>query len=190
MVLCGGQSIRMGQDKGLLNYASGTWVEAAVEKLKVLSLPVLVSVNEAQYKSYSNLFQNSMLVIDNNTLTVHGPLKGILSAHLQYPNEDLLILACDMRNMQPAVLEYLINTFSCGGVDAAVFRNGDQMEPLCGIYSASGLHKIYEHYLHGLLKKFSMHSVLQLLHTTYLPVPEKWKGAFNNFNTAEDLQML
>jgi hypothetical protein len=35
-----------------------------------------------------------------------------------------------------------------------------------------------------------MHSILQLLHTTYLPIPEVWEPAFNNFNTAEDLKML
>jgi molybdopterin-guanine dinucleotide biosynthesis protein A len=189
VVLCGGQSTRMGQDKGLLHHASGTWAQAATEKLRALQLPVLVSVNEQQYDTYSKLFQKAMVVVDDATIAVEGPLAGVLAAHLQYRQEDLLILACDMRDMQLAVLEHLLATFANSNAEAMVFQNDDYIEPLCGIYAARGLNKVYEQYEHGLLKKFSMHAILQLLQTRYLQVSEYWKGAFKNFNAAEDLPM-
>jgi molybdenum cofactor guanylyltransferase len=190
VVLCGGQSSRMGKDKGLLQYQSTSWAQLAAEKLKQVQLHVVVSVNAQQYDAYRNLFQNLIVVIDANTLDIAGPLKGILSVHAQQPKEDLLILACDMRDMQPEVLEQLIVTNFDSDVEAVVFKNGDTIEPLCGIYTAKGLHKVYEQYRHGLLKKFSMQSVLQALDTIYLSVPENRENCFRNFNTAADLGLV
>jgi molybdenum cofactor guanylyltransferase len=190
IVLCGGQSSRMGTDKGLLQHQSTTWAQLAAGKLLQLQLPVVLSVNAQQYDWYNKLFQNLIVVPDDNNLNIGGPLKGVLTVHAQQPEENLLILACDMRDMQVPVLEQLCATFANTSAEAVVFCNGDYMEPLCGVYSANGLYKVYDLYAHGLLKKFSMQAVLQQLDTTYLPVPVNWQRAFKNFNTAEDLHAL
>jgi molybdenum cofactor guanylyltransferase len=190
VVLCGGQSSRMGSDKGLLLHQSATWTQLAVDKLRHLQLPVVLSVNAQQYVAYSNLFQNLILVTDDSNLNVGGPLKGLLSVHLSKPDDDLMVLACDMRDMQPEVLEHLMTIHSENQKEAVVFRNGDMIEPLCSIYTAKGLCKVNEQYRHGFLKKFSMHAILQYLDTLYIPVPEAWQNCFRNFNTAADLRML
>lgn len=190
VVLCGGQSSRMGTDKGMLLHKSVTWAQHAINKLQALELPVLLSVNEQQYGHYSKLFQNPMLIKDDGTLTVGGPLKGILSVHLQQPGEDLLVLACDMRNMKTEVLAHLITAHLNHNAEAVVFRSADTIEPLCGIYTAKGLHKLSQQYKHGHLKKFSMHHLLQLLTALYVPTPEAWQHCFRNFNSAEDLRAL
>lgn len=187
VVLCGGQSTRMGQDKGLLQHQSATWAQVAAEKLQQLHLPIVLSVNQQQLQTYQQLFQNLMLVADDATLTIGGPLKGLLSVHIQYPQEDLLILACDMRDMHQDVLKHLVATASGTDAEAVVFCDGDAVEPLCGFYSAGGLQKVYNQYRHGLLKKFSMQAVLQLLQAIYLPIPQAWQASFKNFNAPTDL---
>lgn len=190
VVLCGGQSARMGSDKGLLQHHSASWAQLAAGKLQQLQLPVVLSVNTQQYDIYRSLFQNLIAIPDADTLHIGGPLKGILTVHAQHHEENLLILACDMRDMQVPVMDYLIKTSAKTSAEAVIYQNGNYIESLCGVYSANGLQKVYDLYRRGLLKKFSMQSVLQLLDAIYLPVPEKWENCFRNFNTEADLGLL
>src|SRR6202012_3284429 len=99
VVLCGGQSSRMGQDKGLIATQTTNWAGLALEKLSSLNIPVVLSVNNRQKTSYQAIFSDKLLIADNPELSLKGPLAGILSIHLQYPTEDLFILACDLPYM-------------------------------------------------------------------------------------------
>src|SRR4051812_4885506 len=111
VILCGGQSTRMGADKGLLKQGSLTWAELAAHKLSSLQIPVSLSVNKEQATIYSKIFSPDQLIIDNEALSIKGPLLGVLSAHQNFPDEDLVILACDMIEMSASVLQDLINNY-------------------------------------------------------------------------------
>jgi molybdopterin-guanine dinucleotide biosynthesis protein A len=144
VILCGGKSSRMGSDKGLLKLHAGTWAQTAVEKLKSLQMSVVLSVNCSQYKDYSPIFTIEQLVKDDEGLDVHGPLSGVLSVHLKYPQEDLFVLACDMPLMEKKVLVQLLESYQQNmSYDAFVFTNEGEPEPLCAIYRANGLAQIY-----------------------------------------------
>src|SRR6185436_20377186 len=95
VILCGGQSSRMGSDKGLLIINEKTWTQIAIEKLASLDIPVKISVNSNQYSAYQSKFSSIELIVDDASLPVKGPLTAVLSCHLKYPSEDLFILACD-----------------------------------------------------------------------------------------------
>lgn len=187
VVLCGGQSLRMGADKGLLQYSDcAVWAQHTHDLLAALDIPVVVSVNNHQVKRYAAFFEEQQLAHDNPRLHIGGPLKGILSVHLQHPNEDLLILACDMIQMQQAPLLHLINKVNTKE-DAFIFRNDNRVEPLCAVYTSKALHKLYDLYEHNHLHKHSMHYVLQQLNVLYEDVIPEWKHFFSNYNSREDL---
>ncbi len=188
VVLCGGESTRMGSDKGLLKSNSITWTEIALDRFKVLKLPVILSVNDRQHSLYSKTFKNSILIEDDATLKIGGPLKGILSVHLQQPEEDLLVTACDTPDMRTEVLEHLIAARATTQAEAFAFRSDKHTEPLSAIYTTKGLKKINSLYRNDRLKRFSLHHVLEVLQTTWLPLPEEWKHYFYNFNTPQDLR--
>ena len=179
--------MRMGTDKGLLEHQSLAWAELAANKLGSVELPVALSVNELQFSNYSTKFSQFSIIKDNTSIEVHGPLKGILSVHLQFPEQDLFVLACDMAAMHPEVMTYLISTGQGKNEEAFVFLNENLAEPLCAIYTAEGLKKIYERYKHGQLKKNSLQHVLENLNTSYLTIPNNWKSYFNNYNSPDDL---
>jgi molybdopterin-guanine dinucleotide biosynthesis protein A len=188
VILCGGQSTRMGTDKGMLQKDATTWAQIAFNKLSALSIPVVLSVNHQQQFIYANHFDPSLLVIDDANLAIGGPLHGILSVHDQCPSSDLLVLACDMVAMETAVLQHLYNHSLVSNKDAIVFMNDSRAEPLCGIYKAAGLSKIKTLYAQGELKRYSMMYVLKLLGADYLSVPEEWVGYFENYNLPDDIQ--
>jgi molybdenum cofactor guanylyltransferase len=189
IILCGGRSSRMGSDKALLKTASGiTWVQAAVSKLTTLAIPVHISVNQYQVDRYLGLFSIHQLVPDNSQLLLKGPLLGILSAHLQYPEEDLFVLACDMPLIEPAILEELhLHYLSNPGDDAYVFTRMNEPEPLCGIYRAESLRHLMSLYQQQQLTRYHMKFALEQINTAYYPATAAQQRFFHNVNTPADL---
>jgi molybdopterin-guanine dinucleotide biosynthesis protein A len=187
VILCGGTSTRMGTDKGLLKEEGQTWAELAARKMAALHLPVFVSVNSRQFSMYEQIFPASQLVVDNESFEAKAPLFGLLSVHLQKREEDLFVLACDIRDMTTELMQRLLQRYNPETQEAAVYHTGDTPQPLCGIYSARGLKKIYDLFLHGELRLYSMIHTLEILTTNYVPVSTGDCSAFTNYNTPDEL---
>jgi len=190
IILCGGQSTRMGSDKGLLKLHATTWAQTAIDKIKAIKLPVLLSVNKDQYDGYAAIFNPQQLITDNDSLKLKGPLCGVLSVHMQYPQEDLLILACDMPLMETELLKELITHYQQGPAAAFVFTNDGEPEPLCGIYKATGLAHILHLYQTNQLPKHSMKYMLEHIITNLVPIADDKKKCFRNFNAHAELNGL
>ena len=178
----------MGVDKGLLKLHSITWAQTALEKMaKKLQLPAVLSVNSNQYNYYSLIFTPDQLIKDIEGLPIGGPLCGVLSVHFQYPEEDLMALACDMPLMDPTILTQLLTVYSQRSAHAFVFTNEGNPEPLCAIYTAKGL-SIITSLLHAnQLTKYSMKYALEHINTFLIPLTEDQKKYFLNFNTPAEL---
>ena len=188
VILCGGDSSRMGKDKGLIpatgqNLATENWAALAVEKMATLGVRVVLSVNERQLATYASVFPRDLLVPDDPTLSVKGPLAGLLSIHRQTPLEDLFVLACDLPLMEPVLLQALFSRRSVRtDAQAYLYTMDGEPEPLCGIYTAAGLDLITGLYRAKRLVRHSMKYALEQLDVDSLAVPEDKKGCFENFN--------
>lgn len=188
LVLCGGQSSRMGADKGLLNLENRSWVEWALKKCKAVHLETFISIRMEQMNSYKHFFSIEHFIQDNESLGYHGPLLGIMSAHKAFPTKDLLVLACDMIEMKEATLIALLQMqVSNPSYQAYCFMNQGNLEPLAAIYTASGLSKIQDLFLLKDLAKHSMKYVLSVLKTCCIPINPTQQSSFHNFNTPTDL---
>ncbi|MBP6431671.1 MAG: molybdenum cofactor guanylyltransferase [Ferruginibacter sp.] len=189
IILCGGQSTRMNNnDKGLVLLNTKTLTHIAFESLSRLSIPILISINEHQEINYANKFNSNLLIIDNPSLSIKGPLRGILSAHLQNPNDDFFILACDLPLIDFHLLKELFIKYQQNkSFDAFVFTNDNEMEPLCGIYTTNALQKTIALYSGNKLIKNSMKFVLSNLNVYTIKLAESQKRSFKNFNTISDL---
>jgi molybdenum cofactor guanylyltransferase len=191
VILCGGQSSRMGSDKGLLKLEANTWAQTAIDKMSALNIPIKISVNSQQYPDYTLVFPSTDLITDNITLSLKGPLLGVLSCHLQFPREDLFILACDMPLMESSLLQSLYKSYQLETTfNAYVFANEGEPEPLCGIYKASGLSAIMEMLVSGHLTRHSMKFVLDHLATMRIPLAETQQKYFRNLNAHAELNGL
>lgn len=186
VVLCGGQSTRMGSDKGLLTQDELTWAEVAVAKLSSLEIPVVVSVNKEQVNLYSKVFSASQLIIDDESILIKGPLLGLLSVHQQFPDEDLLVLACDMVDMGKKLLQDLLSVYKDSFHEACVYTVNGKRQPLCAVYTSKGLKPIFCLYRQGQLKKFSMMYALEGMNTNYISA-NAFEKHFANYNCVEDL---
>ena len=191
IILCGGQSSRMGSDKGLLVLEAKTWAQTAFDKLATLNIPMRLSVNEKQFADYAKVFAAENLITDGISIDVRGPLLGVLSAHIQNPADDLFLLACDMPLMEPLLLKELYNYYlQTPGTEVYIFTNDNEPEPLCGIYTAKGLSKIIALQKENKLVKHSMKFILNQLSVYTVVLKEEQKKYFRNFNAHAELNGL
>ena len=190
LILCGGQSSRMGTDKGMLKIQDATWAQTAVEKMSALNLKTVLSVNDTQYKNYAAFFSAEQLVKDSDLIDVKGPLHGLLSVHLKYPAEDLFVLACDMPLMEATILKQLMSYYEKQTAAAYVYTNDGEQEPLCAIYKAAALAYVLQQLQTNQLAKYSMKYVLGLVNTFSVPLADDQKKCFRNCNAQADLYGL
>jgi len=181
----------MGSDKGLLKLEANTWAQTAIDKMSVLNIPIKISVNSKQYPDYETVFPATDLITDDPTLSLKGPLLGVLSCHLKFPQEDLFVLACDMPLMEPSLLHTLYTHYQREtSYHAYIFTNEEEPEPLCGIYKAKGLSFIWDMFVSGRLSKHSMKFMLDHLDTLKTPATNEQKKFFRNFNAHAELNGL
>ncbi|MBG8554284.1 NTP transferase domain-containing protein [Hymenobacter guriensis] len=131
LVLAGGRSQRMGQDKGKLTYHGQEQRAYAAELLAPFCQDVHVScrpdqVVELEYAGLRPL---------PDTFSDLGPLSGLLSAFRQDPNAAWLIVACDLPLLSAATLEHLVRHRQAGRL-ATAFRSPENEwpEPLITIW--------------------------------------------------------
>jgi molybdopterin-guanine dinucleotide biosynthesis protein A len=101
----------MGRDKGLIESQNKTWVQLATVKLEELEIPVVISINEKQRESYEKVLPGKTVIVDDSTIALKGPVAALLSVHLQYPGEDLFVLACDLPLMETSILDDLYRSY-------------------------------------------------------------------------------
>lgn len=178
IVLCGGQSKRMGTDKGLLQLNGKTWSEHIAEKIKAQNIPVVISINEKQPATYSAIFKKDDLIIDQ--LPMHGPLNGLLTVYQQYPSKDILLMACDILDMEKSILLELINCYERNKADYFAYEENNFFQPLCAIYTSVGLQSIADRLSAGSLANYSFQHILNSGDTYRLH--SSFQKAFANYN--------
>lgn len=178
VVLCGGESKRMGNDKGLLQLNGKTWSENIAAKLKDQNIPVVISINQRQQETYSTIFKKEELITDQ--LSMHGPLNGLLTAHQQFPGKDILLIACDLIDMEASILLELINSYEKNEAEYFAYEENNFFQPLCAIYTSKALESLLERLNSGSLANYSFQYILNNSKTYRLYSSSK---AFANYNS-------
>lgn len=132
LLLMGGQSTRMGQDKSALDYHGKPQREHLTEMLLQCCESVYWSVNEHQF---STLDYNWML-LDKYPET--GPLGGLLTALAAFPDVPWLIVPCDLPQLDSDTLQYLLSNRN-PNTPVTAFWDADHTgaEPLVSLWEPS-----------------------------------------------------
>ncbi len=183
IVLAGGKSSRMGQEKGLILYRGKPLAMHMLDLLRPLCDHLLLSANDSRYRSFG-------VTVVPDLVEDAGPLAGLAAGLAASPTEGNLVVPCDTPFLNRDLLEYLLSHTAGHEVIIPLDPKG-QPHPLCGYYSRSILPAIEEQ-----LKK-NERKVLRLLeevNTLSLPVKESLPfyhaRLFANINTPDDLVML
>lgn len=134
LVLAGGQSSRMGQDKSSLQYFDKTQRQHLVDLLTPFCKEVWVSARAEQAQLWNDGLP--YLIDDVNwSDKLKGPILGIYSAMLRFPEAAWLVVACDLPFVDARALGDL-----CAARDASQLATAYQSpeeglpEPLIAIW--------------------------------------------------------
>ncbi len=133
LILAGGRSKRMGQDKSLLKYQGKSQLDCAVDLLTPFCAEVFVStrLDQSTQEGYAHLRQ----IHDLPQFSEIGPIGGILSAMTRYPNVSWIILASDLPFVTEETIKFLVEQRKTGTFATAYTSASDNLpEPLCAIW--------------------------------------------------------
>lgn len=145
LVLCGGQSVRMGRDKAFINYHSKEQYAFVADQMKPFTKNVFISCNSKQQLKIS---QDCSCVVDSATYINAGPMTGVLSAFEQLHDASLLVMGCDYPHFTETDIKALVEARE-EGYDVVCYHHPESGydEPLLAIYenhSASLLLNFYQ----------------------------------------------
>ncbi|QDH79201.1 molybdenum cofactor guanylyltransferase [Echinicola soli] len=181
LVLAGGKSSRMGQDKGELQYYHTNHRSYLYHTLRELCPKTFISCRADQ----ENIINSGLNhIVDEDQFK--GPLNGILSAHHQHPNKAWLVVAVDLPHIHEESLRALVRQRQ-PQKNATVYATHESKlpEPLIGIWEPKGLieaKKFMNESGKSCPRKFLMNSDVHLIY------PENDLELFNA-NFPEDYEM-
>lgn len=180
LVLAGGKSRRMGQDKALLDHDGQSQLTYVVSVLEACVEKVFVSTRSDQAGDEERAQFDQII----DRYEDMGPVAGILSALEERPAVDWLVVACDLPNINEQTIRYLLENRAGEQPFTAFTSSHDGLpEPLCAVYRAGSDDIIRRFIDEGLNcpRKILIRSDTRLLEQ---PHPE----ALDNVNTPDDLQ--
>lgn len=180
LVLTGGKSTRMKQDKSLLEYHGKSQLQYCFDLLSRCCERAFIS----------NRRDQSLLPAHKDLPQIHdrheniGPLDGILSAMSEHPEAAWLVLACDLPNVDEDVLNELISQRDRSLTATAYRSSHDGLpEPLCAIYEPAGITVLFDALSEGMTcpRKILIGADVKL-------IEQGRKSSLDNINNPDEYQ--
>lgn len=179
LVLAGGESRRMGTDKGAIEYHGKPQRQYVAELMAEFCEETFISARAGQMEIAESGFP-----VITDTFTGLGPFGAILSAFRQYPDSAWMVLACDLPMIDRDLLKQLVSERKTAAV-ATAFQSPENEfpEPLITIWEP----KSYAVLLSFLSMGYSCPRKVLInsdTHVIHAQAPEK----LMNVNTPEELE--
>ncbi len=128
IILAGGKSSRMGQDKGLMLFNEKPMIQYVIDGVKPLVNEIIIIANNNQYQKfgypvYQDLIKNK------------GPLAGIYTGLTHSTTTKNIVLSCDVPFVSQQLIQELIN--HCNDVEVVIPEKNKITHQLIGVYDKS-----------------------------------------------------
>ena len=131
LILAGGLSSRMGEDKSKLNLSNKALLERVLEIVAAVSQQTFIVTSRGRNMDW--LPSRCKVQVVEDIYPGRGPLGGLYSGLKVARHEYCLAVGCDMPFIDEPLLSGLIK--SAVGFDAAIAQVQAKLQPLPGIYS-------------------------------------------------------
>jgi molybdenum cofactor guanylyltransferase len=128
IILAGGKSSRMGEDKGLMSFEDKPMIQYIIDVVKPLVEGIIIIANDKQYEQFG-------YPVYEDIIKDKGPLAGILTGLTHSNTDKNLVLSCDVPFVNEAILKLLIE--ACEDVDVVIPEKDNRTHQLIGMYDKS-----------------------------------------------------
>ncbi|NTV83283.1 MAG: molybdenum cofactor guanylyltransferase [Bacteroidales bacterium] len=182
IILAGGQSRRMGMEKGLVIYKSQPLIHWSVAVFKEICDEILISSN-------SDCYRHLGFKVVPDIYPDCGPMGGIYSCLKNSTNDINLVLSCDMPFVTNEIFDHLLEKRGHSLI-CVPWHEQDMYEPLCGVYHNGALIKMND-FITG--KNYKLPDLFKNI--PFMPVriseiePPLNKHYFLSINSPNDLEL-
>ena len=178
----GGQSTRMGEDKGLMSFDGTTLIEYILRQIIDLADIVFVVSNQP----YDYEFLGLPVFMDVRPGI--GSLGGLLTAMTYVRTNYALVLACDMPFVNLNLITFMLEQAPNHDVIVPVYGGEQYIEPFRGLYSKTCLPAIERAVVAGKRRAIAFHPDVNVRLISQQEVNRFDPGGqtFINVNTPED----
>ena len=185
IVLAGGKSSRLGQDKAWVELGGKSLLQRSVNNLEFLGGDIIIVAAPGQ--RLPPVTDASRLKIVRDITSGKGPLVGIYTGLRNLENEYSFVAACDMPFVQKALVQEMARHVE--GFDVVIPRRPQGLEPLHAIYGRRCIG-----YIETLIEsgRYKIDTLLERVRVRYFE-EEEMKAldpgeiSFFNINTPADL---
>jgi molybdenum cofactor guanylyltransferase len=179
ILLAGGKSMRMGQDKAFMRYGESCLYEYSLAVLKTFSEDIFISSSNP---GFSHL--NYRIIEDE--LPGIGQIGGIYACLKRIRNSRAIVLPCDLPLITGKIIEILIENYKAYDICIAL-NDLNFPEPLIGIYSVT-LVPVIESMIAG--NQYKMQELFKVVKTNFVKIPDATPELFRNINNPGDFNSL
>lgn len=175
LILAGGKSVRMGADKGLLEYHGVPQRDYMIDLLEQQGISTYLSVRGHQKVEEHKTITDAFLGL--------GPFGAICSAFMHNPNKAYIVLATDLPYVNKELIELLVSKRNPKKIATAIKgKSKNFMEPLVTIWEP----KSYSILLQYLAQGYSCPR--KILINSDVEVVEVDDALIQNINTPEEFE--
>ena len=180
VILAGGRSRRMGEDKAFLPFPDTPLIGVVFGRLSGLFEKIMIIANDTRrYEKYP-------CEVIKDIIPGKGPLGGLYTALSFSGTGYSFVTACDMPFLNRELIKHIVG--SAGGYDVVIPEFNGRLRPLCAVYSKNCL-KIVEKSISG--DDFRITGLLPFLKVRAVKEKEsvvfdKKGRSFININTEND----
>jgi molybdopterin-guanine dinucleotide biosynthesis protein A len=127
-IQAGGESRRMGRDKGLVPFLGKTLVERVLQRLQPIADELIVTTNDP------SAYEFLSLPLYSDLIPGAGALGGLYTALHAAGRPCVAVVACDMPFTSPKLLHAACKRLIEGQYDLVVPRSLDGLEPFHAVY--------------------------------------------------------
>jgi molybdopterin-guanine dinucleotide biosynthesis protein A len=180
VLLSGGKSLRMGQDKAQIEFRGQTLISWALDFLRLNFASVLIAGDRpdlatAEIPAIPDLYPGSAL---------GGLYTGLKSARTDW----IFVAPCDMPYPDAKILELLLKHRN--GADAVVPRTPQGYEPVFALYHKNCLPHMEEMLQQGQYRIYDFYQRIKVHYLDWSQMPTGWERSLLNINTPEQLEQL
>lgn len=178
IILAGGKSSRIGEDKAFLTYEGKSFIERAVENLRPYCSEIIISSDNPQI-SIPDTHRLSDEIADI------GPLGGLYTCLKRSSYDEAIVIPIDTPFLTPELIDCILE--HSRGYDVTVVRHGERIHSLTGLFNKSVIPVLEEDIKGGHYKilKFIYKTKYRLLDTESFD-----DEVFININSRTDYERL
>ena len=176
IILAGGKSSRMGEDKGLMFFEGKPMIEYIIDVVKTYVNNIIIIANNKKYEQFG-------YPVYEDLIKDKGPLAGIYTGLNYSETDNNLVLSCDVPFVNSSILKLLID--NCSEVDVVIPEKEERTHQLIGIYNKS-CSEIFEKELENDQRKLKL--AIEKLNYKVINANTIEAKVFNNINSKDDIE--